>query len=53
MTKSSSRLSLNFFEEKTLDVTFSDMSLSSDAGFVLARQVEEKVKIWDLPDLVC
>jgi two-component SAPR family response regulator len=45
MTKSSSRLSLNFFDKKILDLTFSDMSLSSDGGIILARQVEEKVKI--------
>ena len=45
MTKSSSRLSLNFFDKKTLDVTFSDLPeirivLRGDGGFSLPEIIE-------------
>jgi hypothetical protein len=45
MTDSPSQLSFDFFKEKPLEVKFSGMDLSSDAGLLLVRQAEEKLKI--------
>jgi Transposase DDE domain group 1 len=36
---------LNFFRKKPLDVKFSELELSSDAGVLLVRQAEEQLKI--------
>jgi len=40
-----SPLPLNFFSKKTLEVKFSELSLSSDAGLLLVRQAEEKINL--------
>ena len=45
MTDFSSELPLNFYREKHLEVNFSGLDLSSDAGLLLVRQAEEKIKI--------
>lgn len=36
---------LNFFEKQPLEVNFSNLDLSSDAGVLLVRQAEEQLKI--------
>ncbi len=45
MTDFSSELPLNFYRKKHLEVNFSGLDLSSDAGLLLVRQAEEKIKI--------
>ena len=40
-----SQLALDFFSQKTLEVKFSGLSLSSDAGLLLVRQAEEQIKL--------
>lgn len=40
-----SSLPLNFFSKKPLEVKFSELSLSSDAGLLLVRQAEENIKL--------
>jgi hypothetical protein len=45
MTSSGSKLSLDFYKQKPLEVQFSGLDLSSDAGLLLIRQAEEKIKI--------
>lgn len=40
-----SSLPLNFFSKKTLEVKFSELSFSSDAGLLLIRQIEENIKL--------
>jgi hypothetical protein len=45
MADTFSQFSLNFFSHKTVDVKFSELDLSSDAGVILVRQAEEQLKI--------
>jgi hypothetical protein len=45
MADPSLQFSLNFFSKKTVDVKFSELDLSSDAGVLLVRQAEEHLKI--------
>ncbi len=45
MTNLLSELPLNFFNPKSLQVKFSELDLSSDAGLLLIRQAEEKLQI--------
>jgi len=45
MADFSSQFSLNFFTKKPLEAKFSCLDLSSDAGVLLVRQVEEQLKI--------
>jgi hypothetical protein len=45
MAEISSQIPLNFFNKKPLEVKYSKVDLSSDAGLLLARQAEEKLKI--------
>lgn len=45
MAEFSLQFSLNFFNKKPLEVKFSELDLSSDAGILLVRQAEEQLKI--------
>jgi hypothetical protein len=45
MTSSGSKLSLDLYKQKPLEVQFSGLDLSSDAGLLIIRQAEEKIKI--------
>ncbi len=45
MADISSRLTYNFFSKKTLEVKFSGLDLSSDAGLLLVRQAEQGQQI--------
>lgn len=45
MTDSCRQFSLNFFNKKSLEVKFSELDLSSDAGVLLVRQAEEQLKV--------
>ena len=45
MTAFDSKLPLDFSSKKTLEVKFSGLSLSSDAGLLLVRQAEEQIKL--------
>ena len=45
MTECNSELPYDFVAPRRLEVQFSDLELSSDAGILLARQAEEKVKV--------
>ena len=45
MNAYSSKLPLYFSSPKTLEVKFSGLSLSSDAGVLLIRQAEEQIKL--------
>ena len=45
MSSTGSKLSLDFYKKKPLEVKFSGLDLSSDAGLLLIRQAEEKIKI--------
>jgi hypothetical protein len=45
MAALSSQFSLDFFTQKPLEVKFSQLDLSSDAGLLLVRQSEEQLKI--------
>ena len=45
MTNFNSKLPDNFYSKKPLDVNFSGLDLSSDAGLLLVRQAEQRTKI--------
>lgn len=45
MAALSSQFPLDFFTQKPLEVKFSQLDLSSDAGLLLVRQAEEQLKI--------
>ncbi len=45
MAEFSDQIPLNFSTKKTLEVKFSRLDLSSDAGLLLVRQAEEQLKI--------
>lgn len=45
MNGSETKLSLDFYQKKPLEVQYSGLDLSSDAGLLLIRQAEEKIKI--------
>ena len=45
MADFSSQLPLDFYIKKSLEVKFSGLDLSSDAGLLLVRQAEEKIPI--------
>ncbi len=45
MADLSSQIPLNFSSQKPLEVKFSSLDLSSDAGLLLVRQTEEQLKI--------
>lgn len=45
MTNFPSKLSLNFYSKKTLDVKFSGLDLSSDGGLLLVKQAEANKQI--------
>ena len=45
MTNSSSPLPYNFYSKKPLEVKFSGLDLSSDAGLLLIRQAEQGQQI--------
>lgn len=45
MAEFSYKFCLNFFLKKSLEVKFSSLDLSSDAGLLLVRQAEEQLKI--------
>ncbi|MCH2231915.1 MAG: IS1380 family transposase [Crocinitomicaceae bacterium] len=45
MKKSSEKLSFNFKVKKPLEVKFSGLDLSSDAGLLLVKQAEENLKV--------
>lgn len=45
MTECDSELAYDFATQRPLVVRFSDLELSSDAGILLARQAEEKMKV--------
>jgi hypothetical protein len=45
MTECVAKLPYDFYDHRPLVVRFSDLQLSSDAGILLARQVEEKVQV--------
>jgi hypothetical protein len=45
MTECVAELPYDFYDHRPLVVRFSDLQLSSDAGILLARQVEEKVQV--------
>jgi hypothetical protein len=45
MADSYLQLPLNFFSKKSLEVKFSELDLSSDAGILLVRQVEQQLKV--------
>ena len=45
MKKSSEKLPFNFNSKKPLEVNFSGLDLSSDAGLLLVKQAEENLKI--------
>lgn len=45
MTENISNIPLNFFNNKSLEVKFSQLDLSGDSGLLLVRQAEEKIKI--------
>ncbi|NQZ64959.1 MAG: transposase, partial [Crocosphaera sp.] len=45
MIKSSEKLPFNFKVKKPLDVNFSGLDLSSDAGLLLVKQAEENLKV--------
>ena len=45
MIKSSEKLPFNFKVKKPVDVNFSGLDLSSDAGLLLVKQAEENLKV--------
>ena len=45
MADFSFQLPLDFYTKKPLEVKFSSLDLSSDAGLLLIRQAEEQIKI--------
>ena len=45
MKKSSEKLPFNFNSKKPLEVNFSGLDLSSDAGLLLVKQAEENLKV--------
>lgn len=45
MAESFLQFPLNFFRKKPLEVKFSELDLSSDAGVLLVRQAEEQLKV--------
>lgn len=45
MTECDQEVKIDFYEKKRLEVKFSGEQLSSDAGILLVRQAEERVKI--------
>ena len=45
MTRRTTPLRFDFYQQRPLTVEFSDLDLSSDAGILLARQAEERLQI--------
>ena len=45
MTVRQPELSFDFYQPRPLSVTFSDLELSSEAGVLLARQAEDRLKV--------
>jgi hypothetical protein len=45
MTECFSEPKISFYQEKRIEIKFSEQQLSTDAGILLVRQAEEKVKI--------
>jgi hypothetical protein len=46
MTQCHSDLAYNFYSQRRLEVRFSELELSSDAGILLSRQAEEQVQVY-------